>query len=63
MLAETSGLLSSVTDYAAVVVAPSAPEPGRVRSCSCETNAHVVLAVPCSATAPWSDEPSNCPSN
>jgi heat-inducible transcriptional repressor len=32
MLAETSGLLSSVTDYAAVVVAPSAPEPGRVRS-------------------------------
>jgi heat-inducible transcriptional repressor len=32
MLAETSGLLSSLTDYAAVVVAPSAPEPGRVRS-------------------------------
>ena len=32
MLAETSGLLSSVTDYAAVVVAPNAPEPGRVRT-------------------------------
>ncbi len=32
MLAETTGLLSSLTDYAAVVVAPSAPEPGRVRS-------------------------------
>jgi heat-inducible transcriptional repressor len=32
MLAETSGLLSRLTDYAAVVVAPSAPEPGRVRS-------------------------------
>ena len=31
-LAETSGLLSQVTDYAALVVAPSAPEPGRVRS-------------------------------
>ena len=28
MLAETSGLLSSLTDYAAVVVAPNAPEPG-----------------------------------
>ncbi len=32
MLAETSGLLSRLTDYAAVVVAPSTPEPGRVRS-------------------------------
>lgn len=32
MLAETSGLLSRLTDYAAVVVAPSEPEPGRVRS-------------------------------
>jgi heat-inducible transcriptional repressor len=31
-LAETSSLLSHLTDYAAVVVAPSAPEPGRVRS-------------------------------
>jgi heat-inducible transcriptional repressor len=31
-LAETSSLLSRLTDYAAVVVAPSAPEPGRVRS-------------------------------
>ena len=31
-LAETSGLLSRLTDYAAVVVAPNAPEPGRVRS-------------------------------
>ena len=34
MLAETSGLLSRLTDYAAVVVAPSAPEPGRVREAS-----------------------------
>lgn len=32
MLAETSGLLSQLTDYAAVVVAPNAPEPGRARS-------------------------------
>jgi len=31
-LAETSGLLSRLTDYAAVIVAPSAPDPGRVRS-------------------------------
>lgn len=31
-LAETSSLLSRLTDYAAVVVAPSAPEPGRTRS-------------------------------
>jgi heat-inducible transcriptional repressor len=31
-LAETSSLLSRLTDYAALVVAPSAPEPGRVRS-------------------------------
>ncbi len=46
MLAETSGLLSSVTDYAAVVVAPSAPEPGRVRSVQLvKLTAHVVLAV------------------
>ena len=46
MLAETSGLLSSVTDYAAVVVAPSAPEPGRVRSLQLvKLTAHVVLAV------------------
>jgi heat-inducible transcriptional repressor len=46
MLAETSGLLSSVTDYAAVVVAPSAPEPGRVRSLQLvKLAARVVLAV------------------
>ncbi len=32
MLAETSGLLSKLTDYAAVVVAPAMPEPGQVRS-------------------------------
>lgn len=32
MLAETSGLLSKLTDYAAVVVAPAVPEPARVRS-------------------------------
>ena len=32
MLADTSGLLSNLTDYAAVVVAPNTPEPGRVRS-------------------------------
>ncbi|HTV10704.1 MAG TPA: heat-inducible transcriptional repressor HrcA [Acidimicrobiales bacterium] len=31
-LAETSGLLSQLTDYAALVVAPGVPEPGRVRS-------------------------------
>jgi heat-inducible transcriptional repressor len=46
MLAETSGLLSSVTDYAAVVVAPSAPEPGRVRSLQLvKLAARLVLAV------------------
>lgn len=32
MLAETSGLLSRLTDYAAVVVAPAVPDPARVRS-------------------------------
>jgi len=32
LLAETSGLLSRLTDYAAVVVGPSAPEPWRVRT-------------------------------
>jgi heat-inducible transcriptional repressor len=32
MLAETSGLLSKLTDYAAVVVAPTVPDPARVRS-------------------------------
>jgi heat-inducible transcriptional repressor len=32
MLADTSRLLSGLTDYAAVVVAPSASEPGQVRS-------------------------------
>jgi heat-inducible transcriptional repressor len=32
MLSQTSGLLSNLTDYAAVVVAPNAPEPGRARS-------------------------------
>jgi heat-inducible transcriptional repressor len=46
MLAETSGLLSSLTDYAAVVVAPSAPEPGRVRSLQLvKLAAHLVLIV------------------
>jgi heat-inducible transcriptional repressor len=45
-LAETSGLLSRLTDYAAVVVAPSAPEPGRVRSVQLVKLApHLVLAV------------------
>lgn len=32
MLAETSGLLSKLTDYAAVVVAPAVPDPARARS-------------------------------
>jgi heat-inducible transcriptional repressor len=32
LLHETSELLSRLTDYAAVVVAPNVPEPGRVRS-------------------------------
>ncbi|MDA8302098.1 MAG: heat-inducible transcriptional repressor HrcA [Actinomycetota bacterium] len=46
LLAETSGLLSSLTDYAAVVVAPNAPEPGRVRSLHLVKLApHLVLAV------------------
>jgi heat-inducible transcriptional repressor len=46
MLAETSGLLSRLTDYAAVVVAPSAPEPGRVRSLQLvKLSAHLVLVV------------------
>lgn len=46
LLAETSGLLSRLTDYAAVVVGPSAPEPGRVRSLQLvKLAAHLVLAV------------------
>src|SRR5579875_2111065 len=46
LLAETSGLLSRLTDYAAVVVAPSAPEPWRVRSVQLVRLApHLVLAV------------------
>ena len=46
LLAETSGLLSSLTDYAAVVVGPNAPEPGRVRSIQLVKLApHLVLAV------------------
>lgn len=46
LLAETSGLLSRLTDYAAVVVAPDAPEPGRVRSLQLVKLApHLVLAV------------------
>ena len=46
MLAETSGLLSRLTDYAAVVVAPSAPEPGRVRSLQLvKLSTHLVLVV------------------
>jgi heat-inducible transcriptional repressor len=46
MLAETSGLLAQLTDYAAVVVAPNAPEPGRVRSAQLVKLApHLVLAV------------------
>jgi heat-inducible transcriptional repressor len=46
MLAETSGLLSRLTDYAAVVVAPAAPEPGRVRSLQLvKVTARMVLAV------------------
>ena len=46
MLAETSGLLSKLTDYAAVVVAPNAPEPGRVRSLQLvKVTSGIVLAV------------------
>ncbi len=46
MLAETSGLLSRLTDYAAVVVAPSAPEPGRIRSLQLvKLSTHLVLVV------------------
>jgi heat-inducible transcriptional repressor len=46
LLAETSGLLSHLTDYAAVVVGPSAPEPGRVRSLQLvKLASHLVLAV------------------
>lgn len=46
LLAETSGLLSRLTDYAAVVVAPNAPEPGRVRSFQLVRLApHLVLVV------------------
>jgi heat-inducible transcriptional repressor len=45
-LAQTSSLLSRLTDYAAVVVAPSAPEPGRVRSLQLvKLTGRVVLAV------------------
>lgn len=46
LLHETSELLSRLTDYAAVVVAPNAPEPGRVRSFQLVTLAHqLALAV------------------
>jgi heat-inducible transcriptional repressor len=46
MLSETSGLLSKLTDYAAVVVAPAAPEPGRVRSFQLvKLSSRMVLAV------------------
>jgi heat-inducible transcriptional repressor len=46
MLAETSGLLAQLTDYAAVVVAPNAPEPGRVRSAQVvRLTPHLMLAV------------------
>jgi heat-inducible transcriptional repressor len=46
MLAETTGLLSKLTDYAAVVVAPAAPEPGQVRSLQLvKVASHMVLAV------------------
>ena len=52
MLSETSGLLSRLTDYAAVIVAPSAPEPGRVRSFQLvKLTPRVVLAVAVLANA------------
>jgi heat-inducible transcriptional repressor len=52
MLAETSGLLSKLTDYAAVVVAPAAPEPGRVRSLQLvKVTSRMVLAVAVLANA------------
>ena len=46
MLAQTSGLLSTITDYAAVIVAPNAPEQSRVRSLQLvKLTARLVLAV------------------
>ncbi len=45
-LSETSSLLSRLTDYAAVVVAPSAPDPARVRSLQLvQLSPHLCLAV------------------
>jgi heat-inducible transcriptional repressor len=52
MLAETSGLLSKLTDYAAVVVAPAAPDPGRVRSLQLvKVTSRLVLVVAVLANA------------
>jgi heat-inducible transcriptional repressor len=45
MLADTSGLLSNLTDYAAVVVAPNTPEPGRVRSVQLVRLSHRAVLV------------------
>jgi heat-inducible transcriptional repressor len=52
MLAETSGLLSKLTDYAAVVVAPAASDPGPVRSFQLvKVSSRMVLAVAVLANA------------
>jgi len=62
MLAETSGLLSKLTDYAAVVVAPAAHEPGRVRSVQLvKVSSHLVLAVAVLANAAIERRPLELP--
>ena len=62
MLSETSGLLSRLTDYAAVVVAPSAPELGRVRSFQLvKLTARAVLAVAVLANAAVERRPLELP--
>ena len=62
MLAETSGLLSKLTDYAAVVVAPAAPEPGRVRSLQLvKVTARMVLTVAVLANAAVERRPLELP--
>jgi heat-inducible transcriptional repressor len=62
MLAETSGLLSKLTDYAAVVVAPDPPEPGRVRSLQLvKVTSRMVLAIAVLANAALERRPLELP--
>lgn len=62
MLNETSGLLSRLTDYAAVVVAPAAPEPGRVRSLQLvKVTSRMVLVVAVLANAAVERRPLELP--